>query len=82
METHPPQEQRPTIQDLYPGLSGAELSEAEENLLGYIEESWESYQEIRVDPKRYGLFKALTRPESPSRMKERSNSEKQISSQK
>jgi hypothetical protein len=77
MERHQDQKNPPTIQDLYPGLSEAELREAEENLLGYIEETWESYQEIRSDPKRYAFFKALTRANNPPTMKERSNPKKE-----
>jgi len=77
MEKRDAGQQPPTIRELYPELIGAELREAEENLLGYIEETWESYQEIRLDPKRYALFKALTGTESPSTMKERSNPEKE-----
>jgi hypothetical protein len=50
-----------SIRDLYPDKSDEWYREAEENLNAYIDETWESYQEIRSDPARYALLKEVVR---------------------
>jgi hypothetical protein len=50
-----------SIRDLYPGESDEWYRTAEENLIVYIDETWESYQEIRSDPARYALFQEVVR---------------------
>lgn len=49
---------KPTIQDLYPLLSGAALKEAEENLDQYLESTLRLYERISADPVAYERFHA------------------------
>ncbi len=54
------QQPAPTINDLFPELSGAELREAEDNLEQYLALALRIYQRIIADPVAYAQFKALT----------------------
>ena len=56
-----------TIHDLYPGLSGDQLKEAEENLRGYLEVALRIYRDIERGP---GV---LDGPPTSLKMEERSN---------
>lgn len=53
-------DKRPTIRDLYPNLSQAELRETENNLEQYLLIVLRIYERISTDPESYTQLRALT----------------------
>jgi hypothetical protein len=68
------QQTGPTIRDLYPTLTEAELKEADENLERYLAFALRLYERIQADPEAYARFKALTASDAnPTMSAERSS---------
>lgn len=66
-------DQQISLRELYPDLSEQELEEAEENLERYIELVLRIHERIRLDPKAYAEFKALTASDKGIKLQDRSN---------
>jgi hypothetical protein len=55
-----PDQKAPTLRELFPNYSDADLEEAADRLARYLKHSLETYRLLRADSARLALFRSLT----------------------
>jgi hypothetical protein len=55
-----PEQNAPTLRELFPDYSDAEIEEAADRLARYLKHSLENYRLLCADPLRLALFRSLT----------------------